>query len=354
VTRKRQRVPIGVTAQRVGQIYGVLMDMEYHSFIQVGDIHVGECRSLANYLARHESVLTQIMDTAYNYGLPLVITGDITNSKSTTYEERFLIDWWFSEIEKRKIPTVVITGNHDHLWGEVTQLDGLKMMPFKYVKIVTWHPDICVLGNIGVICIPWRGYKTEEINKIVSEKIPLLSNCEYRVVMLHECIAGMKADSGKIIPTGTAIPNVPEIDYWAVGDIHKFQMTNVSNGYYSGAPAQYKFDDTLPKGLLRVDLKHPSKEPVLIPLMFKPLKTVSSVEEITEDAYYRIVGNYEEIIKANNDPMVVKTEYDDSQERTIVYERVGICEGLPEFLANKGINEDTQQRAVAWVTDLLK
>ena len=324
-----------------------------NSFIQTGDIHVGECRSLTNYLPRHESVLIQILNIADDSGLPLFITGDIANSKTTTFQERFLIDWWFSEIEKRKIPTIVITGNHDHLWGEVTQLDGLKLMPFKYVKFVTWHPEVHVLGDIGVICIPWRGYKTEEISKIVSDQLPMVARCKYRVVMLHECIAGMKADSGKIIPTGTAIPNVPEIDYWAIGDIHKFQMSNVTNGYYSGAPAQFKFDDTPSKGVIKVDLKHSAKEPEFIPIVFKPLKTASSVDEITEDAYYKIVGNYEEIIRANNDPNVVKTDYDDSQERIIVYERAGICEGLPEFLAAKGINEDMQQKAVTWVNKLL-
>jgi DNA repair exonuclease SbcCD nuclease subunit len=330
------------------------VDYKGHEFIQTGDIHIGACRSFSDYLIRHKNVLIQIMDHAYNSGLPLLITGDLTDAKSTTYEERFLLDWWFCEIEKRKIPTVVITGNHDHLWGEVTQLDGLKYMPFNYIKIVTWHPDIHIIGDIGIICIPWRKYKTEEIKKVVTEKLPLIEHCSYRVVMLHECIAGAKNDSGRIIPTGTSIPNIPEITYWAVGDIHKSQPTNVSNGYYSGAPAQFKFDDQLSKGIIKIDLKRPSKEPDFIPLNFKPMKTVSSVEEISDDAYYRLVGSYEEMIKANNEPMIVKTEYADSIEQTIVYEKFGICDGLPEFLAVKGLGEGMQRKAVEWISNLLK
>lgn len=323
-------------------------------FIQTGDIHIGECRSLSGYIARHKGVLTQIIDTAYNFGLPLLITGDLTDSKSTTYEEQFLLDWWLCEIEKRKIPTVIIAGNHDHLWGEVTQLDGLKYMPFKYIKIITWHPDICqITDEIGVIGIPWRKYKTDEIKKIILEKLPLISDSKYKVVMLHECISGMKSDSGRIIPNGTAIPNIPEITYWAVGDIHKFQVTNVANGYYSGAPMQYRFDDILPKGILRIDLERPSKEPEFIPLNFKPMKTVNSVSEIADDAYYRLVGDYEEMIKANNEPMVVKTEYNEEQKQIMTYEKLGICDGLPEFLAVKGIDEKLQNRAVTWVQNFL-
>jgi len=331
-----------------------VVDYSGHSFIQAGDIHIGECRSLVGYLNRHKSILTQIMDTAYNLGLPLLIPGDVLHSKSTSYDERFLLYWWLGELEKRKIPTVIISGNHEHLWGEVTQLDGLKYMPFKYIKIITWHPDVHFIGDIGIICIPWRGYKTEDIKKIIQEKLPLITHCQYRVVMLHECICGVKLDNGKILTSGTAIPNIPEITYWAVGDIHKFQATNVTNGYYSGAPAQYKFDDILPKGIIKVDLEHPSKEPELIPITSKPLKTVSSVDEIVEDAYYRLVGGYEEVIKANNEPMIVKTEYDDSQEQAIAYERLGICDGLPEFLANKGISDDMQNRAITWITNLLR
>lgn len=334
-----------------------MIDMfEYngYSFLQTGDVHIGECRSLAGYLERHKSILTQIIDYAYNLHLPLFICGDLTHTKSTNYEEQFLLFWWLGEIEKRKIPTIIIAGNHDHLWGEVTQLDGYKYMPFNYIKIVTWHPDVHIVGHIGVICIPWRGYKTEDIKKIVLEKLPLINHCPYKVVMLHECISGVRLDSGKILTSGTAIPNIPEITYWAVGDIHKYQQTNVTNGYYSGSPAQYRFDDDLPKGVIQIDLDHPSKEPIFLPITSKPLKTINNVEEISDDAYYRLIGDYDEIIKANNEPLVVKAEYDSVQEQIITYERLGICDGLPEFLANKGISEELQKKAISWIGNLLK
>lgn len=324
-------------------------------FIQTGDIHIGACRSLEGYIERHKGVLTQIMDTAYNRGLPLLITGDLTHSKTTTHEESFLLHWWFGEIEKRKIQTVVITGNHDHLNGEFTQLDAFKCMPFKYIKIVTWHPDIHIINDIGIICIPWRGYTTEEFKKVVAEKLPLVSQCKYRVVMCHECISGVKTDQGFVIIKGMALPKIVDIHYWAVGDIHNFQRTNVTNGYYSGSPTQFKFDDGLPKGILEVDLAHPSKEPELIALTSKPLKTISTVDEITEDAYYKLVGGYEEVIKANKEQKVVMTDYDSSKERVSTdYIKVGILDGLSEFLAKKGIDEQLQKKGTDWVTTLLK
>ena len=322
-------------------------------FIQTGDIHTGECRSLDGYLPRHQQILTQIMDIAYNEGLPLLIAGDVIHNKTTTHDERILLFWWFSEIEKRKIPTYVIAGNHDHLYGEVTQLDCLKYMPFKYIKITTWHPDVHVIGDIGIIGIPWRGYSSEEIQRIVVEKLPVIKDKKYKVVMLHECITGVKLDNHFVVTKGTRIPNIPEITYWAIGDIHGFQKANVTNAYYSGAPGQWKFDDSIPKGVLRVDLDHPSQEPTLIPIVFKPLKTIHRVEEIGEDAYYKLVGGYDDVIKANREDMVVATEYNNEKENTVEYTKVGILDGLPEFLANKGIDQGLQKQAVSWVSNLL-
>ena len=320
--------------------------------IQTSDIHVGECRSLENYLERHRSILQQITDYAIKTKLPLVIPGDIFHTKKTTHEERFLVDEWFSDLEKSKIPTIVTAGNHDHLYGETTQLDGYAYHPYKYVNVVTWKPKVVTIGDVGFICISWGGYTTEQIEKIVKTKLPIIADMKYRVVLLHECITGVTLDNGYIMPTGTKIPKIPQITYWAVGDIHNHQKTNVVNGYYAGAPAQFKFDDKLPKGLIVVDLENPSRKPIFHPLKSKPLKTVTSVDDIQDDAYYKIKGSFDEVIKANREEKVVKSELVKTDEDVLEYEKLGIVDGLPEFLAGKGIDPDRQKQAVEWVRSL--
>jgi len=324
-------------------------------FIQTADIHIGACRSLEGYLERHKSVLQQINEIAFNEKIPLIIAGDLTDNRTTTHDERLLLSWWLGDIERKKIPTIVICGNHDHLYGEVTQLDGFKHMPFTNIKLVTWHPDIEIIGDTGFICIPWRGYSSEELSEIVLEKLPLISSCKYKVVIAHECITGVKTDSGRVLTKGASIPKgMSDITYWALGDIHKSQKANVSNAYYCGTPAQWSFDQELPKGVLKVDLECPSKKPELIPIQSKPLKVIHSIKEIKEDAYYKLIGGYEEVIKANKEHMVVRTEYDSSKEITTEYTKVGIVDGLNSFLADKGICEDLQKKAICWVSDLLK
>ena len=322
-------------------------------FIQTSDIHVGECRSLEGYLERHSKILDQITDFAFESKMPLIIPGDIFHTKKTTHEERILVDRWFSELDSKGIFTIITAGNHDHLYGEVTQLDGYAYHPYKNLHIVTWKPRVITYEDIGFICISWGGYKTEEIKTIVKNKLPLIEDKKYKVVLLHECISGVKLDNGYIMPSGTKIPRIPQITYWAVGDIHNHQTTNVANGWYAGAPAQFKFDDKDPKGLIVVDLDHPSKKPDFHPLKSKPLRTVTSVDQITEDAYYKIKGNFEEVIKANKAEEVVKSELVKTEKDVVEYERVGIVDGLPEFLAGKGLDDKRQQMAVDWVNNIV-
>jgi len=291
------------------------------------------------------------MNAAHETGM-LVITGDILHSKNTTEDERILLDWWLGSLEQRKIHTIIITGNHDHVYGEVTQLTGLTHLPLKYVNIIDRDPKVVVIDDIGFICMPWRDYTTKEIKAVVTQRIPQVLHCDYRVVVMHECLKGVKLDNGHILPTGTALPSITDITYRAIGDIHKFQRTNVTNGFYAGSPAQYRFDDQLPKGVIKVDLDHPSIEPTLIPINVKPLKTVSTVDDMTEDAYYKVVGNLEEVMKANREDNVVKSELR-SEDMVLNYDKVGIVDGLAEYLAGKGIDTEFQDRGVSWVKKLL-
>ena len=262
--------------------------------------------------------------------------------------------WFLGEIEKAGIPSILTAGNHDHVGENVTQLDGFRYFPWKHLKIVTWEPEVHIMGETGFICLSWHGYSTEEIKKEVEARLPSISKCKYKVVLLHECVKGVKLDNGFIIPNGIDIPNIPEVTYWAVGDIHNEQPTNVANGRYAGAPIQFTFSDKPEKGVIVVDLDHPTAKPEFIPIISKPLKVVKSVSEIDEDAYYKVQGDFSEVLKANTHDKVVKTRWVKSKAKPLDYQRVGIVEGLPEMLAEKGIPKKRQAEAVEWVEDLLK
>lgn len=329
-----------------------LADKEiFNAFIQTSDIHIGECRSLEGYLQRHQSVLEQILTKAEETRL-LLIPGDLFHRKDTKYEEFMLAKWFVLECEKRQIYTVITTGNHDHLEGDKTQLDKLNGFPYKYVRIISWEPEVLHVGNLGIICIPWRSYTTDQIKDITKQLMPLVAQCEHRIVMLHEFIGGSIMDNGKIIPKGTKIPEVKDVHYWAVGDVHKKQMTNMTNAWYAGAPLQFKYNDVLEKGFLKVNLPF-KDQPEFHRTSFKKILVVNSTAEMSEDAYYIVQGDISEVLKGNDDERVFRTEWIKPEARQIEIEQMGITEGLIEFLANKGVDEESQKRGIAWVETIV-
>lgn len=318
-------------------------------FIQCGDIHIGETRSLEGYLDRHWGVLKQIADDASRLGVPLVITGDLFHTKKITQEERHLADKWIGYLEKNNVQGLIIAGNHDHLYGDVTSLDGYAHLGLG-IHIVTWSPQIVTMNGIDYICIPWRGYSTEELEMEI-RKLLTLCTSDKIVVVAHECILNSKFDSGILATKGSKLPSLPEVSYYAMGDIHTHQAANVSNGWYSGAPLQFKYDDKESKGYLRVTL---GEDPEFIRTSFKPFRVVKSINDVKDDAYYFVQGSINDVMGANKNENVFRTEWVQEDSDVIEYSRTDITTGLPEFLAEKGCDEDLQQQGLEWVERILE
>lgn len=335
----------------------VLADKKkFKAFVQTGDIHIGESRAYQGYLERHKDVLWQMLDYCEKNSLPLLISGDLFHRNDTKHEERKLAYDFLAEADRRKIYTIITTGNHDHIEGEKTQLDAILNLPFKYVKVVSWKPEVIKLGNIGVIALSWQDYTTEQIFDIVTNLYPHIADCEYKVVMIHEFIWGSAMDNGKILYRGLKLPaDLPQINYWALGDIHSYQPGNLPNSWYAGAPLQFKFDDKRDKGFIKVSLPFTDK-PEFIRTHFKPFVTVSSMDQMTEDAYYHLAGDVQEIVNAQNDPRVVRANWvrDVSQALDdISNQGFSIVHGLPEFLSEKGVNQEWQTKAYEFVSKVV-
>lgn len=320
----------------------------FNSFIQTSDIHIGESRNYKGYLERHKDVLWQILDEAQNRKLPLLVPGDLFHRNDTTHDELKLAYDFICEAERREIYTIISAGNHDHIEGDKTQLDPLVGVPFKFVKIVSWKPEVVKLGNLGIIVLSWQGYKTDQIEEEVSRMIHTIDSCEHKIVMCHEFIYGSVMDNGKIIPKGPKLPKLPKVGYWCMGDIHKHQPAGLPNAWYAGSPLQFKFDDVREKGIIKVDLPFKGK-PEFIPMKFKPFIVVNNVDEMTEDAYYYLKADANAVVEASKDSRIVRTEWTHEEQKAHDLSGMSITDGLTEILASKGLNEDWQKKAIEFV-----
>jgi exonuclease SbcD len=82
--------------------------------LHTSDWHVGK-KLVVSRMAEHEAVLAEIIEVAVRERIDcLLISGDMFHSRAPHPEDERLVFGFFAELALRKIPAVVICGNHDH------------------------------------------------------------------------------------------------------------------------------------------------------------------------------------------------------------------------------------------------
>lgn len=82
--------------------------------LHTSDWHVGK-RLVVSRMSEHEAVLAEIAEIAVRERIDcLLITGDMFHSRAPHPDDERLVFGFFAELARRKIPAVVISGNHDH------------------------------------------------------------------------------------------------------------------------------------------------------------------------------------------------------------------------------------------------
>jgi exonuclease SbcD len=339
-------------------------------FIHTADLHIGKSRTLPDYLERQELMLDGIYKVAGDRDIKLVLmAGDIFESKNIKWEEQQLFLEKLFEYDAKGFTTVVCNGNHDelatgvsHMWlpAMIQKSGGLKR-----THVIDGASQLITLPELEIAVIPVvnNNMTTSELEDEVSKLYGLIEeqDTDYPmpfVVMLHATISGANTDIGYNISGGPRIPDLPFVDYWAVGDIHRSQEIG-HNAWYSGSPIQHDFGDAQPKGVLVVAAEKGSTPTTELAELegIKPLVTLTKVpEEWPTDCYIRYLGPLEGIMELP--PNVIKTEgvapeaEEEGEESGPVQMEFtdSLTEGLTDFLHTKGIGADLQEEAVLWVT----
>lgn len=335
--------------------------------IHTADLHIGKSRTLPDYLERQEIMLDGIYKVAEARGTKLVlVAGDIFESKNIKWEEQQLFMEKLFEYDAKGFTTVLCNGNHDelstgvsHMWlpAMVEKAGGLKR-----TYVVDTEPRVLDLPDLDIAIIPVvnNNMETQELSDAVTKMWEGTDKDDRPfVVMLHATITGSNTDIGYSITGGPRIPDLPFVDYWAVGDIHRSQEIG-HNAWYSGSPIQHNFGDAQPKGVLVVDVEkdgNPATELVELEGI-KPLVTLTEKpDEWPTDCYIRYIGPMEGIIDLPDN--VIKTEgvapeaAEDGEEEGPVQMEFSdsLTEGLTDFLHTKGIAAELQEEGVLWVTE---
>lgn len=336
-------------------------------FIHTADLHIGKSRTLPDYLERQELMLDGIYKVAKDRGTKLVLmAGDIFESKNIKWEEQQLFMEKLFEYDAKGFTTVVCNGNHDelatgvsHMWlpAMVQKSGGLKN-----THVIDGKSQSISLDDLKIAVIPvvHNNMTTKELEAEVTRLWHgTIEDERPFVVMLHATISGANTDVGYNISGGPRIPDMPFVDYWAVGDIHRSQEIG-HNAWYSGSPIQHDFGDAQPKGVLVVEAEkdgNPTTELVELDGI-KPLVTITELpEEWPTDCYIRYLGPLESLMELPEN--VIKTEGvapeaedEDSDDGPVQMEFTdSLTEGLTDYLHTKGLSTELQEEGVRWVQE---
>ena len=337
----------------------------------ISDLHLGKRVHEFSMLEDQEYILREILrliDDEQPDGL--LVAGDVYDKAVPPAEAVGLFDRFLCELADRRVPTFVISGNHDSperiaFGSQLMQPSGIHMSP-------VYHGEIAPLsltddfGVVNVYLLPFvrpatvrRFWPEEEIASYTDavgaaiRHMPI-DPAARNVLVTHQFVTGAARSESEDISVGgtdnvdAAVMDI--FDYVALGHIHSPQKVGREEVRYAGSPLKYSLSEVNHiKSVPLVTLGEKGKVSVeLIPLSpMRDLRHIKgSIRELLdkkhvqspEDFIYATLTDEEIIGDAMGIfqqvyPNTVKIDYDNSHTREI--EQVD----LSHIVENKSFSE---------------
>lgn len=349
--------------------------------LHTGDLHYGHSRFLPQdaHIERHRQMGQEILQICKSQSVDqVIIAGDLAHRIDLSPAEELAMMEFLHELDKvlgdsqdRLVDScwMATSGNHDYMGIGRSRLDFLNHARFQKAYLATNEPKCIMRGGLCHILIPFGGYSTNDLELIVEhftktvwtpwsndigEQWPIVVTC-------HEHFHGAVYDTG-YVGKGKypKVPDIPEVAYWALGDIHLYQALR-ANAVYCGAPMQHTFGEALPKGVLLVDFENGNLKQEFVPLQTpgQLITLEQPPEEWDTRHFYRLVGNAQ-VVQSNSDQLIYTEFNNDIQidlnpDKILTQvEDVLLDVGLPRELLPEAleVHEDTFKKcqgAETWV-----
>lgn len=357
--------------------------------LHLSDIHIGSSFShgkinpetgLNTRLEDFIHCLSICIDRAINEPVDLVLFGGDAFPDSTPppyIQEAFANQ--FRRLADAHIPTVLLIGNHDqHSQGNggasLSIYRTLAVPNFLVGDKITTYKIETKSGKIQIITLPWitrsvlltrpetEGLSMEEINKLITQKVePILEgeirklNTEIPTILLAHLMvdtAKVGAESYLAVGKGFSFPLSllirTELDYVALGHVHKHQNLNPKNNppvVYPGSIERVDFsEEKEEKGyvLIEIDKSNNLVNWQFCPLPARPFITIkidvskssependiikmiqkNNIEDAVVRLIYTLRSEQIELIKNNNLTEVLKIAHSFTIRGELLSQRV--------------------------------
>lgn len=232
-------------------------------FLHTSDLHIGKKIFETSLMEEQRHMLKQIYEIAVAETVDvLVIAGDIYDRSVPATEAVTLLDEFLTWFSNRKIPVIMISGNHDSperigFADKILEKQGIYIAGnyegnLRRVELGDEY------GKVVFVCLPFvkpaaaDGENCAEAvtNILRKEAIDFQDGSRY-VLITHYFVTGDGGEIPQLSESETGIDvggldNIPAgllagFDYVALGHIHRAQQVGGKQIYYSGAPMKYSF-----------------------------------------------------------------------------------------------------------------
>ena len=233
--------------------------------IHLSDLHIGKRVNEISMLEDQEYILLQIVQIIDDEKADAVlICGDVYDKSVPSAEAVTLFDDFLCRLAQRKIPVLIISGNHDSperlaFGNRLLELGGIHISPvydgqIRSVTLTDEHGEAVfwLLPFIKPTHVK-RFYPDEGIEsytdavRVALEKMPV-DTSKRNILLTHQFVTGsVTCDSEELSVGGSDNVDAAVLeafDYVALGHIHGPQNIGSNRIRYCGTPLKYSFSES--------------------------------------------------------------------------------------------------------------
>ncbi len=279
-------------------------------FIHLSDLHIGKRVNEFSMLEDQKYILRVILgiiDDEKPDGI--LIAGDVYDKSVPSADAVQVLDDFLFRLAERKLPTFIISGNHDSaerlsFGGRLMDMSGIHLSPI-YDGTVTPLTLTDEHGKVNIYMLPFlkpvnvkrffpdNGIEsyTDAIETVITDMN--IDENERNIIIAHQFVTGAsRSESEDLSVGGTDNVDVTvfdSFDYVALGHIHGPQKMTRETVRYCGTPLKYSFSEA----------KH-KKSVTIVEMGEKGCTEIRTIPLTPLHDMREIKGRYEEIVLREN------------------------------------------------------
>lgn len=283
-------------------------------FIHLADLHIGKKVNEFSMLEEQRYVLEQVLATAEQRKPDgVILAGDIYDKAVPATEAVQLLDWFLTELSRRKLPVYMVSGNHDSGERLAFGADLLKQSRIYVSALYDGTLEPVVLeddyGKLNLYLLPFvkpvhvrrslcrqqeAGVEPEEIQTYQQAIETVLKRAdihagERNVLVAHQLVTGASRCDSEDLSVG-GLDNVDaslfkDFDYVALGHIHGPQSMTRDTIRYAGTLLKYSFSEC-----------NHEKSITLVEVKEKGNVSIEAIPVVPKHDMRQIKGSYEALM----------------------------------------------------------